>query len=408
MSHWIELREHEARYVSPAQLSDSDAIELHERYGGREAALDLEWPSPRTQGRYRVMARASVGSFPLRDGGGVRVAPKVPIANLFRMLEVAYDVSVRDLDQHVPVASIDDLFDRLARRLASGVLRRVQRGLAKSYRAERDRLPFVRGRIDPIGLARSADRAQLQCHFDEHTADIHDNHVLVWTLHRLARAPGIGHDARRHVQRALYAIGPAVSITAVPSERAVQRWYDRLRQDYRPMHVLCRLLLEHAGPTHRDGHRESTAFVIQMPLLFERFVAEELRRRLPPDLALEVQERVILMSDAKLHFDIDLVVRDRGTGSARMVLDTKYKDHPIPNTSDISQIASYALAVDCNHAVLLYPMGGERSLRPLRHVRVRRMAYALDGDLSETGDIVAERIAEIVRSAMTMASQSTA
>jgi len=386
MTDWLLLREHERREVPTSIISPLDADQLFERYAKRDGVLDIEWPSPKTQGQYVISAKGAVGALPLPTGGGVRIVPKVPLDNLFRMLETAYDIPVRDFEEHVTVASIDDLFDRLAHRLASAVLRRVQRGLVKEYHQFSERLPYVRGRLDVVRLANALDRSQVDCDFDEHTADVHDNQVLVWTLHRLGRSPALNHQTRAHVQRAMYAIGPAVSVKPIAPIHAVLRFYDRLRTDYRPMHLLCRFLLENAGPTHFDGDRETTAFVVQMPRLFERYVATDLARRLPEHLRLDTHERISLSTKHGLHFDVDLVLRERASGEALMVLDTKYKGHDIPSTDDISQVASYALAIGCRDTVLVYPSPGEFTLTPLGHVIVHRLGWPLSGDLDHQGD----------------------
>ena len=395
MTDWLLLEEHERREVSPSQLTQLDADQLFERYGTGDAVLDIEWPSPKTRGQYVVSAKGAVGALPLPTGGGVRIAPKVPLDNLFRMLETAYDIRIRDFDEHVSVASVDDLFDRLAHRLATAVLRRVQRGLIKEYHQFSDRLPYVRGRLDVGRLASAMDRSQVDCDFDEHTADVHDNQVLVWTLHRFVRSPVLTHRTRSHVQRALYGVGPAASVKPIASIHAVRRFYDRLRMDYRPMHLLCRFLLENAGPTHFDGDRETTAFVVQMPRLFERYVAADLVTRLPGHLRLDAHERINLSTEHALHFDVDLVLRDRTSGKALMVLDTKYKAHDRPSTDDVSQVASYALAVGCNDAALVYPSSGKFTLTPLGHVVVRRLGWPLTGDLDDQGDRFAELVTQL-------------
>ena len=395
MTDWLLLTEHERREVPTSVLTQLEADQLYERYGKGDGAIDIEWPSPKTQGQYVISAKGAVGALPLPSGGGIRIAPKVPLDNLFRMLETAYEIPVHDFDEHVTVSSIDDLFDRLAHRLGSAVLRRVQRGLVKEYHQFSDRLPYIRGRLDAARLANTVDRSRIDCDFDEHTADVHDNQVLVWTLHRLVRSPALKHRTRSHVQRALFAVGPAASVKPIAPIHAVRRFYDRLRTDYRPMHLLCRFLLENAGPTHFDGNRETTAFVVQMPRLFERYVAIDLARRLPGHLRLEAHERISLSTEHGLHFDVDLVLRERASREALMVLDTKYKGHDTPSTDDISQVASYALAVGCEDAALIYPSPGEFTLTPLGHVIVRRLGWPLTGDLDAQGDRFAERVTHL-------------
>jgi 5-methylcytosine-specific restriction enzyme subunit McrC len=391
MTSWIELQEHQAAMLAPHELDAARAETLHGLYGGG-GWLEIEGPSPRTGGHWSLRAGPIVGALPLPDGGGVRIAPKVPLHNIFRMLEVAYASDIRHLSGTVPIETLDELFDRLAARLTTLTLQRVRRGLAKEYHERADRLPYVRGRLDVNRLMRAADHALLDCEFDELTVDIHDNHVLVSTLHRVARSPAVQPRTRAGARRALYGIGAEVSHVPVRAASAVRRHYDRLRRDYRPMHVLCRLLLEHAGPTHRIGAHEMTAFVIQIPRLFELFVANDLARRLPPELSLATQERLVLEADFRLHFEVDLVLTDRASGRILMVLDTKYKDHRSPSNDDLAQIVTYAVATGAETAALVYPTGERELGASVGHVRVRRLGFDLGGDLEVAGERFAAQV----------------
>ena len=162
------------------------------------------------------------------------------------------------------------------------------------------------------------------------------------------------------------------------------------------MHTICRFLLENAGPTHHDGVRETTAFLVQMPRLFERFVAEDLRRRLPSHLRLEAHEKVVLNDAHDMRFDIDLIVRERTSGRVVLVLDTKYKDHLAPDTGDVSQAVAYAVALGCEAAALVYPVPSSFGRAMVGRIPVWRLGVPLGGDLDEAGAALARRVVEVV------------
>jgi 5-methylcytosine-specific restriction enzyme subunit McrC len=389
---WIELREHETASFAPHELDDAQAEALQRLYGGREAWLEIDPPSPKSGGRWSLRAAGVVGVLPLRGGGGVRISPKVPLHNLFRMLELAYSSDIHYLIGTVPIETLDDLFDRLVMRLAELTNRRVRRGLAKEYQERSDVLPYVRGRLDLRRLLRSPDGSLVDCHFDEHTVDVHDNQVVAWTLLRAARSPSLRPSTRAEVRRTLRAMGPNVTPNPVPAAAVVRRHYDRLRHDYRPMHVLCRLLLDHAGPTHRVGDHEMTPFVVRMPKLFESFVASDLAGRLPQDLTLRTQETIVVDADFRLRFDVDIVIADRTSGRVVMVLDTKYKNHPTPSTDDVSQVVTYAVASRTRLAILIYPTRHRSVEACIGDVRVRRLSFDLEGDLEAAGARLAQQI----------------
>jgi 5-methylcytosine-specific restriction enzyme subunit McrC len=135
----------------------------------------------------------------------------------------------------------------------------------------------------------------------------------------------------------------------------VGRFYNRLNDDYQPMHGLCRFLIEHTGPSIEIGGQKFLPFSVDMAQLFEAFIAEFIAERLPQNLKLDVQYHARLQANADLSFRIDLVMRDRMTGQALAVIDTKYKIDGQPSESDIQQVVAYAVELGVSRAYLAYP-----------------------------------------------------
>jgi len=390
---WLQLAEHETRDVIAPSTGWGE--ELWTRYARTGDGLDVEFPSPRTAGTWRITSRGVVGAFPLRDGGGVRVVPKVPIHNLLRMIEIAEDVPTRELEQHVPVASIEDLFDRLVASLTSRVHRRLRVGLHKSYVQREDRLPYLRGRLDIEQQVRRSLHTAFDVQFQETSVDHHDNRVLLATLRTVARSPLLRSDTRASVRRALRALASDVSLISISPGDAVRPPYHRLRTDYLPMHRLCRFLLARSGPTLEAGSYAATPFLLDMPRLFETFVAKGMSNGFPAGLRLARHVRHRLDPTGRVVFDADLVLYDVVTGRPRMVLDTKYKDHDAPVASDVQQVIAYAAALGCHEAALVYPT--ERAFPQMRagEITVRRFGVPLDGDPVEACMSLAARVLEV-------------
>lgn len=108
----------------------------------------------------------------------------------------------------------------------------------------------------------------------------------------------------------------------------------------------------------------------------------------PPDYVVRSQEHVSLGEQQEIDLRIDLVVADRETGRTLCVLDTKYKADDSPSNPDINQVATYALAKNCRHAVLVYPRPPAQPFNVVigyPGIRVRTLAFPLDGDIEEAG-----------------------
>jgi 5-methylcytosine-specific restriction enzyme subunit McrC len=134
----IELDERAPPTLLPrSKLPDAAAELLWHRYS---AQLDIEFPSPKTQGQWRLTPKGWVGFIPLGPELGLALRPKVQLASLFGMLEYAY--RLRSL--HFPPGvihsqTLEEFHERLASLLARRILDRTRKGLHRSYlhRAER-------------------------------------------------------------------------------------------------------------------------------------------------------------------------------------------------------------------------------------------------------------------------------
>jgi 5-methylcytosine-specific restriction enzyme subunit McrC len=154
-----------------------------------------------------------------------------------------------------------------------------------------------------------------------------------------------------------------VSLKSKSANYCIGRSYHRLNDDYQPMHALCRFLIEHAGPGTEIGPHESIPFSVDMPILFETFVAESLASYLPDTLKVEAQHHARLDANAELSFRIDLVVRDRVTGRPVSLIDTKYKFAEQPSEEDIKQVVAYGVRLGITKTYLLYPFALPRVVK---------------------------------------------
>jgi 5-methylcytosine-specific restriction enzyme subunit McrC len=392
---WDELRLHE---LAATELSEELATAIHERHGHR---IDVEFPSPRTGGKYRFKSRGCVGNLPVAEDLVVRVRPKVPVRSLFRMLEYAYDLdSFQVYEGDAGVGAIEEIYETLVSLLARRVLDRVRQGLYHHYKEEQETLPYVRGKVLALESLRAGGVAasRLVCEYEELTADVPDNQILAWTLGLLHRFPLEREDVREKVRRASRALVPLIEPRRMLPRDCVHRFYDRLNEDYRPMHALCRFFLEQSGPTLEGGDHSLLPFTLHMPTLFEAFVARWLQRHLPPGMSLSAQHHADLEPTGALSFKIDLVLSGEGTGDVLAVLDTKYKDTTLPAVDDIQQMVAYAARMRTRHAFLVYPARGARPLQlQVGDVKVGSLVFDLDARPEDAGARFLEELRRLLQ-----------
>ena len=357
MTEWqtnvIELEEYKPRFITLAEAPSTLGELLWSKYGSK---ISVDFPSPKTGGQLQVTSQGWVGYIPINSQLALRIAPKTEIGNLFRMLEYAYDLKGFEiLHGLVQCDTLDDFYQNLAKIVASRVIARARKGLYRSYISENEDLPYLRGRINIADMMRAPWKVGLSCNFEDHTADIDDNQLIAWTLNRIARSGLCTERVLPTVRKAYRSLIGVARVLPHTSDSCVNRKYNRLNEDYRLLHSLCRFFLENTGPSHEVGDHTMLPFLVDMASLFELFVAKWLQAHPVEGLQTKAQERMLIGENEDLEFRIDLLVADSTKGNVLAVVDTKYKVPDSPSTDDVSQVVAYAEAKSCEEAVLVYP-----------------------------------------------------
>ena len=369
----IEFVEEEYSEFDRGDLDEVTAIAFH-----KHSSFDVDFPSVVNGYKYRIKSKGLVGHLPIASDTLVRVTPKVPVANIFQMLEYAYKLrSFKLLEGVTGVESLEDLFERVVMILSKRVLDRTRKGLYRAYVEEREDIGFVRGRVDVRQNMHNVFRARpvIHCEYQELTEDLEDNQILLWALYVGSRLRLQREEVRQQVRRAYRALVGAISLTDKGAAECIGRYYHRLNEDYRASHGLCRFLLEQSGPTFKAGGHQTVPFTLNMPKLFESFVAEWLSANAP--FRVDPHYQAKLTEDGELLFDIDIVLRDPESDEAIAVMDTKYKRHRRPDESDIQQVVAYSVEVETDKAFLIYPTANihSRGIPVGPHQRVWNLAF---------------------------------
>lgn len=380
----LPLEEYRPATFQRGQIPDDVARTLLPRFGN-QVSVQLLWQEPDQP--WQLTSLGWVGYIPLTPDLALDLKPKVKLQNLFGMFEYAYRLKAFKFpDGLVDCQSLQEFYEQLAHVLARRVLDRGRKGLYRAYLSENERLPYVRGRIDLRSSARKPWAVDLECHYEDHAADIVENQILAWTLLRIVHSGLCSERVLPTIRHAFRALRAAVSVQPFRPRDCVGRLYNRLNDDYHPLHALCRFFLEHSGPSHQVGDHTMLPFLVDMESLFEMFVAEWLRAHLPANVLLKVQETVHIGEGDSLKLVMDLMLYDAQTGQPYCVLDTKYKKKAQPEADDVTQVIAYAHVKDCRRAVLVYPAPLDQPLdESIRGIRVQSMTFSIAGDLEDAG-----------------------
>ena len=348
----VELREY-GREVLP--LTNEQAAALNRVGGGKYLSVE---PGDHS-GHWQVSAHNYVGSINVA-GLQVLVRPKIPLRNLFLLLEVG----LRERDWHdeaVRFETTGDLLPALVSFFARTTETTLARGLYHSYREQRDRLVALRGRVDIARqLAQPGIVIPTACRFTEFTADLIENSYLKAAVARSLRVAGVQPIDRRRLMQHLVTLEDVGDVRHHHTDHD-RVAYTRLNEHYKPALRLARLVLANLTLQDAVGETQASSFMLDMNELFERFVTERLRRELRGRMEVKGQHRDKLDEDGTVAIKPDLLFRSGG--SARLVADIKYKlideaadgRHP-----DYYQLLAYTTALDLPEGVLIYCLDANR------------------------------------------------
>jgi len=378
------LREWEDRTFEGVRLSPEGHLLAARLAGGGEGRLEVT----ELREGLRVRARSWVGVVRL-GGVEIRVVPKLAgdQLGLVRLLELVTGLDgltrlAGDASLELAGESLLDLVALLFSEACQGVLRR---GLLADYVEREEALPMVRGRIlaDRQVLARFGQLDRIECRFDELEHDVDENRLLAAALraaHQRVRSAAV----RRRLARLRAVFDPICDVLQLDLGSARKDIaYNRLNAHYEQAHGLAWMLLDGLGVDDllAPGGTRSFAFLLDMNLLFERFVEKLVRRALPDHYRVRYQAAqgsIIWNATVQRPYARvvpDLLVESRGHPPARLAIDAKYKlyDERRLDPSDIYQTFLYAYALGARPdegpptSLILYPS----SLEGPQPVRLR-------------------------------------
>jgi len=393
--HTIELKEYEQRSFAKEALAEGTGRQIWIRYPDK---IEISPPTFLTLYQWFLRPKGWVGHIPIDKSFSILIKPKVELSNLFRMLEYAYRIKFIQDDYLVSSDSLPEFYQRLANILAKKVLQRILRGLYKEYISCNHRLQFIRGRLNVEKMIDQPWRVEPDCHYQVITSDNEENRILAWTLLCIARTGLCQDTAKQNVRKACRGVCNFADPVPIRPGVCTGRHYNRLNYDYEPMHALCRFFLEVTGPFHDVGNKSMLPFLIDMPKLYEEFVAEWLKQYLeqhcPGKFRLKKQAPLKIGLENKVEFRIDMVLEDAETGRHFCLMDTKYKVEETPSASDLHQVIAYAKALGCKQAFLIYPNAPKNPFSAIvgGDIHVQSITFGLDGDLEENGRIFFKQI----------------
>ncbi len=348
-------KEHRLSPGQVAALKGADAVEV----------------TPLGAGRYKVKAKAEVGSAAFGTGPDtvvVRIRPKVTIGRLLFLLGYAQDKGTWQMEE-VEVDEAEDLLPAVARSFTRATQQRAfAGGLLYGYRPVEDDLMTIRGRVRSDEMRRRHwSGPAIPCEYDEFTVDIAENRLLLAAARRLLALPGIIRPTRMALREI---INELVDVTPLGRGESPPTWTPSAHNArYWTALGLAEMILRGHSYEYGGGAGPTTVrvdgFLVTMWTVFEAFVTKAVRDALLRPPTGRVPGRHVAFQDETHHLDRaglvklkpDLICYQQASTGRRVpvaVLDAKYKiEKKADNPDTIYQLLAYctALGLPAGHVV---------------------------------------------------------
>ncbi len=201
------------------------------------------------------------------------------LENIGKLIDYSYDLKDEDIldyeikfneQENNPLELIIQLFTNQCKKL-------LQKGLAKSYQLHEESVPFLKGKLLLQQQIQNQSKFNLQfaCEFDEFTANILENQIIMYTLDRCYHLTSSYHR-KSTIKKIIHQMDAEVKLKPIGIEDFKKINYTRLNYHYKKPNQLAKLILRHLGLF--DFKKQSASFIvpyfIPMYEVFEGFLTK--------------------------------------------------------------------------------------------------------------------------------------
>jgi 5-methylcytosine-specific restriction enzyme subunit McrC len=273
----------------------------------------------------------------------ITVKPKIPMGHLLHMFGQV-DVLPRLDKEGTEIEQSEHLFVLVAGWFLTAAEQLLRLGLIRDYELERQELPSVRGRLEPLNTALLyySGRLAFDCEYEDFTYNTPLNRVIRAAAQKLAASPLLTKEVRARAAQVAARIEEAQDLR--PGDTEVKA--DRRTAHYRDPVLLAKTIIRSLGRTPLTGGHIGWTFLIRTP----EAVEDALRLFVTKAMAeSSVHKTGLRLSGTALTFNPDLVF-----GAPSAIGDVKYKlSGGEWIRSDLYQLVAFATGFRVHHALLV-------------------------------------------------------
>lgn len=289
------------------------------------------------------------------DGEISEAERSIILKNLIYMLSYTKNLDIKTNDNAKLATEKNPFIEILIREFATSLFEALKRLTPKRYVREEENLNYLKGKIKFSENIRynCTNQAKFYCEYDEFSENNLLNQLFLFVSTCLYNISNNSYNKK--TLKFIINYYSDISFVRFDKFKVRKIKLTRNQELFKKSFNLAKMFVEQTSVDLSKNKFENITLVWDMNSLFEEFVYELIKRKIPECKAIAQKTKRLLRStqETKRDTKVDILVQH-----PQVIIDTKYKKFTcfddIKN-ADIFQVSTYCLLHKYSRAVLLYP-----------------------------------------------------
>ena len=289
------------------------------------------------------------------DGKISEAERSIILKNLIFMLSYTKNLDIKTNDNAKLSTEKNPFIEILIREFATSLFEALKRLTPKRYVREEENLNYLKGKIKFSENIRynCTNQAKFYCEYDEFSENNLLNQLFLFVSTCLYNISNNSYNKK--TLKFIINYYSDISFVRFDKFKARKIKLTRNQELFKKSFNLAKMFVEQTSVDLSKNKFENITLVWDMNKLFEEFIFELIKRKIPECEAIAQKPKRLLKRENVTRRDtrIDILIQ-----KPQVIIDTKYKkftDFDDISSADIYQVTTYCLLHNYKRAILLYP-----------------------------------------------------
>lgn len=289
------------------------------------------------------------------DGEISKAERSIILKNLIFMLSYTKNLDIKTNDNAKLSTEKNPFIEILIREFATSLFEALKRFTPKRYVREEENLNYLKGKIKFSENIRynCTNQAKFYCEYDEFSENNFLNQLFLFVSTCLYNISNSSYNKK--TLKFIINYYSDISFVRFDKFKVRKIKLTRNQELFKKAFNLAKMFVEQTSVDLSKNKFENITLVWDMNKLFEEFIFELIKRKIPECSPIAQKTKRLLRStqETKRDTKVDILIQH-----PQIIIDTKYKkftDFDDISSADIYQVTTYCLLHNYKRAILLYP-----------------------------------------------------